>query len=467
MALKDLITDAGNLTDDILRERHVLLNRMYGQRSITRTQKQTISGQIENSSGETKGMLKAISASILALVAFTKKFIQDMINRVKRIFNSLINIYNLMKKVVGICWVGNLRKTANRSRNGIGRLRGAIRTGTTIGAVSAVVGGLAYYILTKRRLSQEEENIALNYESKDAENRVREIYDQQQEQPQQTESRTQTPEFRTEPIPTTPIPRSEPANIPPPTITPRQETQRDILAERMDPIVDPIIPERRTQSIGNPERVESTSVPNRNVPIDNSIQASQDDSITPRSSSFKVTSGYGFRTHPIQKIQKFHPGVDISKAQGAPIGMTVEGTVLSVRDNPNGYGLFTDIRANRENKVLRFAHMSEVTVSPGEPVSAGQMIGRMGGQPGTPGAGMSTGPHLHLEVRPGPNMFGSREGTHEDPSIVGMNLIYIGARPSTGIELQNAGPDPRNRGTTTVIQQKNIRNNNIIERNIG
>lgn len=46
-----------------------------------------------------------------------------------------------------------------------------------------------------------------------------------------------------------------------------------------------------------------------------------------------------------------------------------------------------------------YCHLSRLAVTPSQVVSAGSPIGLSGGQPGAPGAGNTTGPHLHLSIR--------------------------------------------------------------------
>lgn len=104
----------------------------------------------------------------------------------------------------------------------------------------------------------------------------------------------------------------------------------------------------------------------------------------------RVTSPFGYRIHPILKYRKLHTGVDIGAPNGAPVVSAGSGTVIASRFM-SGYG--NCIMIDHGGKVTVYAHLSSRAVSPGQSVSAGETIGYVGS------TGMSTGPHLHFEVR--------------------------------------------------------------------
>jgi len=89
-----------------------------------------------------------------------------------------------------------------------------------------------------------------------------------------------------------------------------------------------------------------------------------------------------------------HPlGIDIGVATGEPIAASADGMVVFAGGDPCClYGLHVDI-AHPEGYSTRYAHLSRVEVSFGQPVALGQRIGRAGN------TGSSTGPHLHFELR--------------------------------------------------------------------
>lgn len=111
----------------------------------------------------------------------------------------------------------------------------------------------------------------------------------------------------------------------------------------------------------------------------------------PCPSSSKISSYYGNRLHPILKKYKMHTGIDISANQGASIIAANSGTVI-MSGWQNGYGNTVVIDHGGGITTL-YAHCSKLLVSVGKKVNAGDTIAKVGS------TGMSTGPHLHFEVR--------------------------------------------------------------------
>jgi murein DD-endopeptidase MepM/ murein hydrolase activator NlpD len=109
-----------------------------------------------------------------------------------------------------------------------------------------------------------------------------------------------------------------------------------------------------------------------------------------------VTSNYGMRWHPVYHKYKHHDGIDIGASYGSPIRAADGGTVIDVSLR-SGYGN-TVIIDHGGGIATLYAHMSSMAVRRGDVVSQGQIIGKVGGIPGTPGAGSSTGAHLHFGV---------------------------------------------------------------------
>ena len=106
-----------------------------------------------------------------------------------------------------------------------------------------------------------------------------------------------------------------------------------------------------------------------------------------------VTSYFGYRYHPILHFTRFHAGVDIGAAWGSPIVAAADGQVASAGWS-GGYGREVQI-AHGGGLVSLYGHMSQIVAQPGSYVRQGQLIGYVGS------SGLSTGPHLHFEVRQG------------------------------------------------------------------
>ena len=104
----------------------------------------------------------------------------------------------------------------------------------------------------------------------------------------------------------------------------------------------------------------------------------------------ETTSDFGWRVHPVYGTDNFHDGVDFDVAEGTPLVAASGGTV-TMAGRYGGYGIV--VRIDHGNGlVTQYAHMSQVSVSVGEKVAAGQHIGYSGN------TGVTTGPHLHFMV---------------------------------------------------------------------
>ncbi len=104
----------------------------------------------------------------------------------------------------------------------------------------------------------------------------------------------------------------------------------------------------------------------------------------------RMSSGYGYRTHPILGYRRFHRGLDIAARSGTPILAPTDGQVARAGWG-GGYGNVVELR-HAGGLSTRFGHMSRIAVSGGQRVRQGQVIGYVGS------TGLSTGPHLHYEM---------------------------------------------------------------------
>lgn len=107
-------------------------------------------------------------------------------------------------------------------------------------------------------------------------------------------------------------------------------------------------------------------------------------------SSYYLSCAYGYRTHPIFGYQHFHGGVDMAAPQGTPVYATASGTVTTASYH-SGNGNYVMI-AHNGGYASAYLHLSYYTVSAGQYVSQGQVIGYVGS------TGNSTGPHLDFRI---------------------------------------------------------------------
>ncbi|MGI8705832.1 MAG: M23 family metallopeptidase, partial [Sphingomicrobium sp.] len=105
----------------------------------------------------------------------------------------------------------------------------------------------------------------------------------------------------------------------------------------------------------------------------------------------RITSSFGVRHHPILRFARFHAGIDFGAGSGTPIVAAADGMVVGA-GWAGGYGRQVRV-AHGGEIVTTYSHMSGIAAGPGTPVRQGQVIGYVGS------TGLSTGPHLHFEVR--------------------------------------------------------------------
>ncbi|MCG8454068.1 MAG: M23 family metallopeptidase [Spirochaetales bacterium] len=113
-----------------------------------------------------------------------------------------------------------------------------------------------------------------------------------------------------------------------------------------------------------------------------------------------LTSAFGYRPHPFTGRMSFHPGVDLRAAIGTEVLAAREGRVSQI-GSLEIYGRFVILDHEGGFQTV-YAHLDEVLVKPNQWVMTGERIAHSGN------TGISTGPHLHFEIR--------KDGVPVDPS---------------------------------------------------
>lgn len=111
----------------------------------------------------------------------------------------------------------------------------------------------------------------------------------------------------------------------------------------------------------------------------------------PLESHTYISSGYGYRKHPITKKISFHNGIDIPAPENTSVLASDDGTVIFA-GYKNGYGNVVEIE-HFDNKKTLYAHNNSIVVKVGQIVKRGQVIAKVGS------TGNSTGNHVHFEVK--------------------------------------------------------------------
>jgi len=105
----------------------------------------------------------------------------------------------------------------------------------------------------------------------------------------------------------------------------------------------------------------------------------------------RISSNFGYRRDPFNRSAAMHNGIDFKGPYGSAIYSAAKGEV-TFAGWKGGYGRTVEI-THTNGIVTRYAHLSRIGVSVGQPIDAGATLGGLGS------SGRSTGPHLHFEVR--------------------------------------------------------------------
>lgn len=137
----------------------------------------------------------------------------------------------------------------------------------------------------------------------------------------------------------------------------------------------------------------------------------------------RVSSDYGPRPEAAKRnpgISSNHRGIDYALSMGSPVLAAADGVVHET-GNHRQYGYYVIIR--HTGKSTLYGHLSKILVSKGQKVRRGEQIALSGGKKGHPGAGSSTGPHLHFEIRDHGGV--GAQGRQDPKSFFGRAFSFI------------------------------------------
>ncbi|MBC5996273.1 M23 family metallopeptidase [Romboutsia ilealis] len=103
-----------------------------------------------------------------------------------------------------------------------------------------------------------------------------------------------------------------------------------------------------------------------------------------------ISSGYGYRIHPITNVKSFHKGIDIPAPQDTDV-LAIDDGIVSFSGYQNGYGNVVKIK-HFDGKTTVYAHNNSNVVKKGDIVKQGDVISKVGT------TGNSTGNHVHFEI---------------------------------------------------------------------
>ena len=141
------------------------------------------------------------------------------------------------------------------------------------------------------------------------------------------------------------------------------------------------------------QRINGISSPRR-LQIGTRLRIQRDDSLSfgnPLRVPLVVTSKYGYRPHPVTRRYQRHEGIDFRASTGTRVYASRAGRVIFA-GRRGGYGKLIGIE-HEDDFTTWYGHLSRIRVRVGQTVTKGKVIGLSGN------TGISTGPHLHFEIR--------------------------------------------------------------------
>jgi murein DD-endopeptidase MepM/ murein hydrolase activator NlpD len=127
-----------------------------------------------------------------------------------------------------------------------------------------------------------------------------------------------------------------------------------------------------------------------------------------------ITTRFGWTIHPFTHLGYLHTGVDIAWALGTPVEATANGQVVQTGYTEDA-GNYITIQ-HKYGFTTRYLHLSSVVTRKGNHVNRGDVIGYLGS------TGLSTGPHLHYEVRLGANYVDPMNFLSITPDLAGAKV---------------------------------------------
>ena len=123
--------------------------------------------------------------------------------------------------------------------------------------------------------------------------------------------------------------------------------------------------------------------------------------IMPLVGNYTLTCDYGSRIHPVTGAYSFHTGVDLAGAWHTDIVSIADGEVTMAGEDA-AFGNYVEVKhiVNGVTIYSFYAHLAEIDVQVGDTITQGTKLGTQGGDPvNDTGVGLSTGSHLHFEIR--------------------------------------------------------------------